>query len=105
MSVVTSERQPMAAHVEPAAERSFPARATAGLLATMPALPLFAIVATVTLDVSTAGTTNNTLLNGLLSGVSGWLVVGALAATFNTGPRANPGAGARCAPAPGSGTT
>lgn len=91
MGVVSSQLPGTTAHGEAGIERPFSARATAGLLATMPALPLFAIVATVTLYVSTAGTTNNTLLYGLLIGVAGWLAVGSVAATFNTGPRANSG--------------
>lgn len=66
-------------------------RLMAGLLATLPALPIFAIVATVTFYVSTAGTPNNTLLYGLLVAIAAWLIVGSVAATFNSAPRANPG--------------
>lgn len=69
----------------------FATRLLGGLVATIPALPLFAIVATVTVYVSTAGTTNNTLVYGAGTAIVGWLVVGGVAASFDSVARANPG--------------
>jgi hypothetical protein len=59
-----------------------------GLLVAIPALPLCAVIATVTLHV-TAGTTADPVGFGLLGGIVGWLIAGAVAAGYSSRARAN----------------